>query len=173
MDLKKYIREIPNWPKAGVNFKDITTLVEDRQVFKYVIDKLCEPYENESIDKVVGIDARGFLLAGAMAYKLGAGVSIVRKKGKLPSRTKSRDYTLEYASETIEMHEDTIQPGEKVVIVDDLVATGETLLATCALVEEAGGEIVGISYIIDLPYLGGSGKLKKYKLNYLVSYDSE
>jgi len=174
IDLKKYIREIPDWPKPGVNFKDITTLMENSDVFKYVIDKLCEPYQNEKIDKVVGIDARGFLLASTMAYKLNAGLSIVRKKGKLPYKTKTTDYDLEYGSNTIEMHEDTIKPGEKVVVVDDLVATGGTLLATCKLVEEMGGKIVGVSYVIDLPFLGGVNKLKeKYQTNYLVKYESE
>ena len=113
MNLKQKIREVPDWPKQGVNFKDITTLLEDRENFKIVIDKLCEPYLGKKIDKIVGIDARGFLFAGAIAYKLDAGVSVVRKKGKLPYKTKSRDYILEYASNTIEMHEDTIKPGEK------------------------------------------------------------
>ena len=173
MNLKEKIREVPDWPKPGVNFKDITTLLEDKEVFKYVVDKLCEPYQNKEIDKIVAIDARGFILASAIAYNLNVGVSLVRKKGKLPYKTKSREYTLEYASEIIEMHEDTIKAGEKVVIVDDLVATGGTILATCELVEEFGGEIIGISFIIDLPFLGGSEKIKKYNLNYLVSYDSE
>jgi adenine phosphoribosyltransferase len=186
MNLKSKIREVPDWPKKGVNFKDITTLLEDKETFKYVIDKLCEAYESENndgilnqvqddkkVDKLVAIDARGFILASAMAYKMGVGVCLVRKKGKLPYKTKSRDYDLEYGSNTIEMHEDSIHPGEKVVIVDDLIATGGTMLASCELVEEMGGEILGISCIIDLPFLGGSQKLEKYKLNYLVSYDSE
>lgn len=173
MDLKSKIREIPDWPKVGVNFKDITTLLEDKEAFRYVVDKLAEPYAGKGIDKVVGIDARGFLLASAIAYKLGAGVSIVRKKGKLPHKTIARDYTLEYASNTIEMHEDTIKPGEKVVIVDDLVATGGTIEATAQLVEQMGGKIEGISFIIDLPFLGGSKKIEKYKTHYLVSYDHE
>lgn len=173
MDLKEKIREVPDWPKPGINFKDITTLLEDKEIFKYMIDKMCEPYNNQQIDKVVGIDARGFLLASAMAYKLGSGISVVRKKGKLPYKTKSRDYTLEYASETVEMHADTIKPGEKVLVVDDLVATGGTLKATCEIVEEMGGKIIGVSFIIDLPFLGGSDKLKKYNLHYLVSYESE
>lgn len=173
MNLKDFIREVPDWPKPGVNFKDITTLLEDKEVFKYLIDKLCEPYLGKNVDKLVAIDARGFILASAMAYKLNTGVCLVRKKGKLPYKTKSRDYDLEYASETIEMHEDTIKPEEKVVIVDDLVATGGTILATCELVEELKGDIVGISFIIDLPFLGGSKKIEKYNLNYLVSYESE
>ena len=173
-DFKQLIREVPDWPKKGVNFKDITTLLEDADAFRIVIDKLCEVYEGQKIDKVVGIDARGFLFAGAMAYKLGAGVSVVRKKNKLPYKTKSREYTLEYASETIEMHEDTIKPGESVVVVDDLVATGGTLNAAAELVEEMEGDIVGVSCIIDLPFLGGSAKLEeKYKFNYLVRCEAE
>jgi len=173
MDFKKYIREISDWPKPGINFYDITTLLENKEIFKNVIDCLCAPYKNQTMDKVVGIDARGFLLAGAIAYQLGAGISVIRKKGKLPYKTKLCDYVLEYASETMEIHEDTIKPGEKVIIVDDLVATGGTLLAAAELVEELGGEIIGISYVIDLPFLKGSEKLKKYQLNYLVSYNSE
>ncbi len=173
MNIKQHIREVPDWPIKGVNFKDITTLLEDKDIFKYLIDRLCEPYLNLKIDKIVGIDARGFLFAGAMALKLDCGVSVVRKKGKLPYKTKSKDYVLEYASNTIEIHSDTIKSGEKIIIVDDLIATGGTMLATCELVEEMGGEILGISTIIDLPFLGGSDKLKKYNFNYLVSYDSE
>lgn len=173
-DLKKYIREVPDWPKMGINFKDITTSLENKEVFQEIINQLCEPYKNKKIDKIVGIDARGFLLAGAMAYKLKTGLSIVRKKGKLPYKTKSKEYDLEYASETIEMHEDTIKKGEKVVIVDDLVATGGTILATIELVEELGGEIVGVNTIIDLPFLKGSEKIKnKYNFNYLIKYDGE
>src|SRR3989339_1432247 len=140
MDFKKHIREIPDWPKPGINFYDITTLLENKKAFKILIDCLCYPYKDQKIDKVVGIDARGFLLAGAMAYQLSTGVSVIRKKGKLPYKTKTRDYVLEYASETIEIHEDTIKLGEKVIIVDDLVATGGTLLAAAELVEELGGE---------------------------------
>lgn len=173
-NFKDYIREVPDWPKRGVNFKDITTLLENKDVYRELIDKICEPYLGKKIDKIVGIDARGFLLAGAMAYKIQSGVSVVRKKGKLPYKTKSRDYDLEYASATIEMHEDTIKPGEKVVIVDDLVATGGTILATVELVKELGGEIEGISAVVDLPFLGGSEKIKKESnFDCLVSYESE
>lgn len=173
INLKKYIREVPDWPIKGVNFKDITTLLEDKDIFKYLIDKLCEPYLNQKIDKIVGIDARGFIFAGAMALKLDCGISVVRKKGKLPYKTKSREYVLEYASNTIEMHEDAIKPNEKVIVIDDLIATGGTMLATCELIEEMDGEIIGISAIVDLPFLNGSKKLEKYTFNYLVSYDSE
>ncbi len=173
MDLKKHVREIPDWPKKGVNFKDITTLLEDEKIFKYIIDELTKPYLEQNIDKVVGIDARGFLLAPAIAYKLEAGISIVRKKRKLPAKTISQDYVLEYASNTVEMHEDTIKASERVIIIDDLVATGGTIEATIKLVEKMKGQIVGISYIIDLPFLGGSKKIAKYNTNHLISYDHE
>ncbi len=174
IEFKKYIREIQNWPKTGVNFKDITTALENKEIFQEIINQLCEPYNDKKIDKIVGIDARGFLLAGAMAYKLNTGLSVVRKKGKLPYKTKFKEYNLEYASAIIEMHEDTIKSQEKVIIVDDLIATGGTILATIDLVKEFAGEIVGVSVIIDLPFLGGSEKIKnKYNFNYLISYDCE
>lgn len=173
MDLKEYIREIPNWPVNGVNFKDITTILQDSAIFKYVIDEMCKPFSDKSIDKIVAIDARGFLLASPMAYKLGCGVCLVRKKGKLPYETIEKSYEKEYGPDTLTMHKDTIKPGEKVLIVDDILATGGTMIAATELVEELGGEIVGISLIVNLPFLGGSKKLYKYNLNYLVSYDSE
>ena len=173
MDLKSKIREIPDWPIKGVNFKDITTLLQDKKMFKYVIDEMVRPYKAVKIDKVVAIDARGFLLASPIAYKLGCGVCLVRKQGKLPYKTIKQTYQKEYGPDTITMHQDTINKGENILIVDDLIATGGTMKATVHLVEKLGGKIVGISLIIDLPFLGGSKKLNKYKLNWLVSYDSE
>ena len=173
MDLKSKIREIPDWPIKGVNFKDITTLLQDGKTFRYVINNLVKPFAKKKIDKVVAIDARGFLLASPVAYKLGCGVSLVRKKGKLPSKTIEEKYDKEYGPDVLTIHEDTIKKGEKVLIVDDLLATGGTIEATIKLVERLGGKIVGICFIIDLPFLGGSKKLDKYKLNWLVSYDSE
>lgn len=175
MDLKSKIREIPDWPKAGINFKDITTLLEDKEAFKQAIDELAAPYQNQKIDKVVGIDARGFLLAAPVAYKLGAGLAIARKKGKLPSGTIKQEYTLEYASSTIEIHDDAIKPGENIVLIDDLCATGGTALATCDLISRLGGQIVGISFLIDLPFLGGSGKLKErgIAVRSLIDYQGE
>ena len=121
MDLKSKIREIPDWPKPGVNFKDITTLLEDKDAFKQVIDLLAAPFSGKEIDKVVGIDARGFLLAAPVAYKLNTGLAIVRKKGKLPWRCLVQEYTLEYANNTVEMHRDAVKPGEKVVLIDDII----------------------------------------------------
>lgn len=178
MDRQYYdekIRKIPNFPKPGILFFDITTLFENREVFKKCIDELCGFYQNKKIDKIVGIDARGFLVASAMAYNLGAGISIVRKIGKLPYRTKSTSYEKEYGPDTIEMHEDTIKPGEKIIIADDLLATGGTMLGTIDLVKQMKGEIVGISFIICLTFLPGLNKLKEmgYNVHYLIDYDSE
>lgn len=173
MNLKDKIREVPNWPVKGVNFKDITTLLQDKTVFKHVINEMVRPYKTAKIDKVVAIDARGFLLASPIAYKLGCGVCLVRKEGKLPYKTIKQTYQKEYGPDTITMHEDTISRREKILMVDDLVATGGTMLAAIRLVEKLGGIIIGINVIIDLPFLGGSKKLSKYKINYLVNYDSE
>jgi len=175
MDLKDKIREVMDWPKKGVNFKDITTLLQDPESFKEVINQTCQPLVDQKIDKIVGIDARGFLIAAPAAYKLGTGLSIVRKKGKLPFDTIEQEYDLEYASEIIQMHKDAIKKGEKVVLMDDLAATGGTALATCDLIEKLGGDIIEICFIVDLPFLGGSDKLKErgYKVRSLVSYDKE
>jgi len=173
MDLKTKIREVPNWPISGVNFKDITTLLQDAETFKYVVDKLLEPFANEKIDKVVAIDARGFLLATPIAYKIGAGVCLVRKRGKLPYKTIEAIYQKEYGTDTVAMHEDTIKTGERVLIVDDLLATGGTLGAAIKLVEQLGSAIVGVSLIIDLPFLYGSEKFKKYNIHSLIQYDKE
>ncbi len=173
MNLKNKIREIPNWPIKGVSFKDITTLLQDGKIFKYVINEMVRPYKSTKIDKVVAIDARGFLLASPIAYKLGCGVCLVRKQGKLPYKTINETYQKEYGPDTITMHKDTIRESERTLMVDDLIATGGTMEAAIRLVEKLGGDVVGISVIIDLPFLGGSKKLSQYKLNWLVSYDSE
>lgn len=173
--LDQRIRKIPNFPKAGILFYDVTTLFEDAECFKKMIDEMCQSYAGKKIDKVVGIDARGFLLASTMAYKLNAGISIVRKKGKLPHRCRQASYEKEYGPDIIEMHEDTIKPGEKVVIVDDLLATGGTMLATIDLVKQMGGEIVGIDFVINLSFLPGLKKLQEQgcPVHYLIDYDSE
>ena len=173
--LDQRIRKVPNFPKKGILFYDVTTLFEDAPAFKKMIDELVKPYQGQKIDKVVGIDARGFLLASTMAYLLNAGVSIVRKKGKLPYKTRFATYEKEYGPDTIEMHEDTIKSGEKVVIVDDLLATGGTMLATIDLVKQLGGEIVGIDFIVNLTFLPGEKLLKEkgYDIHYLIDYDNE
>jgi len=169
-DLKSKIREIPDWPKPGVNFKDITPLLEDAEGFQEVINKLADPYLGQKINKVVGIDARGFIFAAALAYKLGAGLAIVRKKGKLPWKTIGAEYALEYAANTIEVHEDAVVPGEKVLIVDDVLATGGTMEATVGLVKKLGGEITGISFVVELGFLEGRKKLGDNKVHSLLVY---
>ena len=175
MDLKSKIREIPDWPKPGISFKDITTLLEDKDAFCEAVNLLAAPFQGKKIDKVVGIDARGFLLAAPVAYKLKTGLAIVRKVGKLPSNSIKQEYTLEYASNTIEMHDDAVKPEEKIILIDDLCATGGTALAACDLIEKLGGKILGVGFLIDLPFLNGSKKLKDrgYELYSLVEYDSE
>lgn len=173
--LDQRIRKIPDFPKPGVLFYDITTLFEDAQAFRKVMDVLSANYAGQKVDKVVGIDARGFLLASVMAYKLNAGISIVRKKGKLPYKTRSAAYEKEYGPDVIEMHEGTIKSGERVVIADDLLATGGTMLSTVQLVEQMGGKILGIDFIIALTFLPGLKKLQErgFSVHYLIDYDNE
>lgn len=173
MNLKSKIREVPNWPIPGVNFYDITTLLQDGETFRHVIDAMSVPFADEKIDKIVVLDARGFLLGTPMAYNRGIGVCLVRKKGKLPFKTVEASYMKQYGPDIVCMHEDTVKPGERVLIVDDLLATGGTLGASIELVEKLGGVIVGVSLIVDLPFLGGSKKFQKYNLKWLVSYDHE
>jgi len=171
INLKSKIREILDWPEKGVNFKDITPLLQDPGAFTLTIDKLAEPYLDNKPDVVVGIDARGFILSAALAYKFHTGLAIIRKKDKLPYRKVSQDYNLEYGKNTIEMHEDAIQKGQKVLIVDDVLATGGTTKATVALVEKLGGKIIGIAILIELDYLKGREKLKDYNIYSLIHYD--
>lgn len=170
MDLKSKVRNIQDWPKPGVNFKDITPLLQDAAAFKQTIDELAAPYQGKKIDVVVAIDARGFLLATAVAYKLGAGVALVRKNGKLPYKTISESYDLEYGSNVVEMHEDAVAPGQKVLMVDDVLATGGTMAAAVKMVKKLGGEIIGISFLIGLSFLNGKDKLKGYEVRELISY---
>ena len=170
--IKQKIREVADWPKHGVSFKDITPLLEDKVLFSKVIDELAQPYLKAKIDKIVGIDARGFLLASALAYKLKTGIAIIRKNGKLPSKTISRRYALEYGSNTIEMHQDSISPGEKVLLVDDVLATGGTMQAAVDLVRELKGKIAGIDFLIELAYLNGRKILKGQKIRSLIKYNS-
>jgi adenine phosphoribosyltransferase len=169
-DLKSKVRAIPNWPKKGIIFRDITPVIEDRKLFRCLIDQLAKPYLKKKIDMIVGIDARGFILAAALAYKLKTGLGIVRKIGKLPYKTIRKKYSLEYASNTLEMHQDTIKPGQKVLLVDDLLATGGTMKAAVDLVEELGGKVIGIEFFIDLKDLGGIKKLKGYPVKSLIKF---
>ena len=161
MDLKSLVRTIPDHPKPGIMFRDVTTLMADAQGFKAAIARIAEPYRTEPIDLVAGIEARGFILAGAIADRLGSGFVPVRKKGKLPWRTIRQEYALEYGTYTVEMHEDALARGKRVLLVDDLIATGGTALAAIQLIRRLGGQIIGAAFIIDLPELGGAALLKK------------
>ncbi len=158
-DLKNLVRTIPDYPKPGIMFRDVTTLFADAQGFKAAIAQLVEPYRTEPIDAVAGIEARGFILGGAVADRLGCGFIPVRKKGKLPAETVGQDYELEYGTDTIEIHADAVKPGERILIVDDLIATGGTAEAAVKLIRRIGGEIVGAAFVIDLPELGGVKRL--------------
>lgn len=168
--LKNYIRNIPDFPKAGILFRDITTLLKDKKAFKLAIDALANKYKNKKIDVVVAVEARGFILGGVIAHKLGAGFVPVRKKGKLPARTNSVTYDLEYGTDTLEMHRDAIKPGDKVLIVDDLLATGGTVKAVSDLVKQLQGKIIGIAFLIELTDLKGKEKLKGYPVYSLIKY---
>jgi adenine phosphoribosyltransferase len=158
-DLKSLIRTIPDHPKPGIMFRDVTTLMGHAQGFKAAIAQLAEPYRTQRIDAVAGIEARGFIIGGAVADRLGCGFVPIRKKGKLPWRTIKQEYTLEYGVDTVEVHEDAIPKGARVLIVDDLIATGGTAEAGAKLIRRSGGEVAGAAFIIDLPELGGVKKL--------------
>ncbi|MBI2659179.1 adenine phosphoribosyltransferase [Candidatus Woesearchaeota archaeon] len=174
MDLKSVIRTIPNWPKHGVMFRDITTLLKDANAFSYVVDELCKRYKDAPIDIVAGIESRGFILGGAVASRLRKGFIPIRKEGKLPHKTEKESYELEYGRATVEMHVDAIPKGAKVLLVDDLIATGGTALAACRLIEKLGGNVVECAFIIGLPDLGGMKKLEeKYKIITLVDFEGE
>ena len=170
MDLEKYIRDVPDFPKKGIVFKDITTLLQDGDAFRLSVNRMIKKHVDGKIDKVVGVEARGFVLGGVMAYKLGCGFVPARKPGKLPYRSKREEYTLEYGTNALEIHEDAIRAGEKVLIVDDLLATGGTALAAAKLVEMLGGQVVGIEFLIELGFLHGRDKLRGYPVHSLISY---
>ncbi len=159
-ELKQAIRTIPNYPKAGVMFRDITTLLGDARTFRRSIDELVHPYAGTKIDKIAGMEARGFILGGAVAHQLSAGFVPIRKKGKLPHTTVSIAYSLEYGVDEMEMHEDAIKPGERVLLVDDLIATGGTAEGAVKLLTRIGAEIVAACFVIDLPELGGADKIR-------------
>lgn len=164
------IRDVVDFPKEGIVFKDITTLLKDPKGFKYVIENLTEKYHRENIDVVVGMESRGFIFGAPLAYTLGAGFVPVRKLGKLPAETISVEYSLEYGTNTLEIHKDAIQPGQRVLVVDDLLATGGTVNATINLVEKLGGKVVGLAFLIELTFLGGKENLGEYEIVSLLQY---
>lgn len=170
MDFKQHIRDIPDWPKPGVIFKDITPLLKDRQVFKAAIDVLTERYRQSNIDLVVSVEARGFIFGGALACALGAGFVPARKPGKLPWMKIKVEYSLEYGTDAIEMHQDAITKGQRVLVFDDVLATGGTIAATMQLVNALGGEVVGAAFLIDLTFLHGANRLKGHDVFSLIQY---
>ena len=169
-DLKAHIREVPDFPKPGINFYDITTLLQDPLALRMTVDRFVWLFAQQRIDKVVGIESRGFMFAPIVAYDLNAGFVPVRKPGKLPYQKIRETYDLEYGTDSIEMHADAIQPGEHVLIVDDLVATGGTALAAAKMVESLGGKVAGFGFIIELTFLPGRQKLQGYEVESLIRY---
>ena len=170
MNLKTLIREVPDFPKPGINFYDITTLLKDQTGLRAVIDQLTKTYEGKQIDIVAGIEARGFIFAPAVAYALNAGFVPVRKPKKLPAATERVEYELEYGTDVLEIHRDAIETGQKVLIVDDVLATGGTAKAVAQLIEKLGGNLVGLSFVIELDFLKGREKLPGHKIHSLVHY---
>ena len=168
-DLEKYIRSIPDWPKKGIIFRDITPLLGDAKAFSAAINALCADYKDAGIEYVAAVEARGFVFGSAVAEKLNAGFVPVRKKGKLPFKTESISYGLEYGTDTLEVHCDAVRKGAKVLMVDDLLATGGTMAAACKLIEKIGGQIAGMTFLIELGELAGREKLKGYKINVVIS----
>nr|WP_299070076.1 adenine phosphoribosyltransferase [uncultured Allomuricauda sp.] len=170
MDFERYIRDIQDFPQPGVVFKDITPLLKDPQALAQACETLCDMVKDYAIDKVVGVDSRGFIFAPLIASKLNAGFVPVRKKGKLPYKTISESYSLEYGEDTLEIHTDAIQKGEKVLVHDDVLATGGTANAVCKLVEKLGGEVVQCNFLIQLTFLNGADKLNGYDIKALLNY---
>ena len=170
IELERYIRSIPDWPKQGILFRDITPLLADPKALAAAIEALCAGFTGAGIEYVAAVEARGFIFGAAVAKKLGAGFVPIRKKGKLPFKTESIRYDLEYGTDTLEVHSDAIDKGAKVLMVDDLLATGGTMAAACKLIEKIGGQIVGIAFLIELSELAGREKLSGYKIRTVISY---
>lgn len=168
--LKQLIRDIPDFPIPGIIFKDITTLIKNPEAFGEVIDRLADEFINDEIDVVVAIESRGFIFGAPLAYELGAGFVPVRKFGKLPAETVTKEYALEYGTNTLEMHMDAIEPGQRVLVVDDLLATGGTARATAELVESLGGQVVALAFVVELTFLAGREKLEGYRVVSLIQY---
>ena len=173
MDLNSIIRTIPDFPKPGIQFKDITTILKNPAALAYCIDTLAAKYKNQQISKVVGIESRGFIIGAALAYRLGAGFVPVRKPGKLPAAVLRQEYQLEYGTDAIEIHRDAIQSGERILLHDDVLATGGTMQAACGLVQSLGGEIIGLSFLVELSFLNPRKKLSGYEIHSLLQYSAE
>jgi adenine phosphoribosyltransferase len=172
-DLKKAIRSVPDFPKPGIVFRDITTLLKDPQAFEAALHRFVAHYRGSRIEKVVGIESRGFIFGGALAAQLGAGFVPIRKRGKLPAEVVREEYALEYGADTIEIHRDAISPGERCLLHDDLLATGGTMRAAANLIRKLGGEVVSICFLVELNFLKGREKLQEFDVLSLISYESE
>jgi adenine phosphoribosyltransferase len=173
LDLKSCIRSVPDFPKPGIMFRDITPLLKDAKALPEAIRRMTAPYRRGEVDLVVGAESRGFIFGAAMAVALGAGFVPIRKKGKLPAATTRVTYSLEYGTDTLEMHTDAVAPGTRVLMVDDLLATGGTMAASCEMVEAVGGRIVGVEFLIELSFLSGRAKLAKYPVRSQIVYENE
>ncbi len=173
IDLKEKIRNIKDFPKKGIVFRDITTLIKDGKALRYAVDEMCDVFKDKKIDAILGAEARGFIFGAAMAYKMGVGFIPVRKPGKLPSQTCEVTYDLEYGSNVLEMHTDAISKGDRILIVDDLIATGGTAMAKAQIVEKMGGIVAGFAFLIELEFLNPRKVLDGYEVFSLVKYDSE
>ena len=171
IDLKEYIREIPDWPKKGILFRDITTLLSNQRAFTAALDALCSDFSDAGVEYVAAVEARGFIFGAAVAAKLGAGFIPIRKKGKLPWKTESISYDLEYGTDTLEVHRDALSGRARVLMIDDLLATGGTMSAACRLIEKIEGDVIGIAFLLELAGLGGREKLADYKIKSIISYD--
>ena len=170
IELKRYIRSIPDWPKKGILFRDITPLLAAPKAFAAAVDALCAGFTDAGVEYVAAVEARGFIFGAAVAKRLGVGFVPIRKKGKLPFKTESVTYDLEYGTDTLEVHSDAVEKGSNVLMVDDLLATGGTMAAACKLIEKIGGQIAGIAFLIELGELGGRSKLGGYKISTVISY---
>jgi adenine phosphoribosyltransferase len=171
--LRFTVRNVPDFPKKGIVFRDITTLLENPESFRSSVDLLCERYRSHPIDKVASVESRGFIFGSVLAYRLGVGFVPVRKPGKLPFSTIKEVYQLEYGSDALEIHTDAVRPGERVLIVDDLLATGGTVLAACKLVERLGGKVDGLAFLIELEFLHGRDRLRQFDVFSVIRYDAE
>lgn len=169
-DLKRKIRDIPDFPKKGILFKDITPLLADAKAFRAAIDQIAEQFSNRNIDLAIGVEARGFIIAAALAYTLQAGTTLIRKPGKLPYKTQSAKYALEYGSDALEIHQDAVLPGQRILMVDDLLATGGTMSAATQLIATLGGHVVGVAFLVELMFLEGRAKLKGHDIFSLIQY---
>ncbi len=173
MDIKSIIRTVPDFPKRGIMFRDITTLLKNKDAFIYVVDRFYEHYKDKKIDKVVSVESRGFIFGSVLAYRLGAGFVPIRKPGKLPAEVARQEYQLEYGTDSMEIHKDAIKPGERVLVHDDLLATGGTVAAACKLIEHLRGDVVGICFLIELTSLNGRKAIPAKDIISLIEYDTD